>query len=75
MQSGWTRTFVKASLIYRKTKNLRAVQLLLGIEIDDALEVAEQTELCAGEERWTPSFGQVGSRFKVESAVHHMLPD
>ena len=47
----------KASLIYRKTKNLRAVQLLLGhtrldstvrylgIEIDDALEVAEQTEL------------------------------
>ena len=57
MQSGWTRTFAKASLIYRKTKNLRAVQLLpghtrldstvryLGIEIDDALEVAEQTEL------------------------------
>ena len=47
----------KASLIYRKTKNLRAVQLLLGhtklespvrypgIEVDDALEVAEQTEV------------------------------
>ncbi len=46
----------KASLIYRRTKNLRAVQLLLGhakldstvrylgIEIDDALELAEQTE-------------------------------
>jgi len=46
----------KASLIYRKTKNIRAVQLLLGhakldstvrylgIEIDDALEMAEQTE-------------------------------
>lgn len=46
----------KASLIYRRTKNLRAVQLLLGhvkldstirylgIEIDDALEIAEQTE-------------------------------
>ncbi len=47
----------KASLIYRRTKNLRAVQLLLGhtklestvrylgIEIDDALEIAEQTEV------------------------------
>jgi len=47
----------KASLIYRRTKNLRAVQLLLGhtklestvrylgIEVDDALEMAEQTEL------------------------------
>jgi site-specific recombinase XerC len=46
----------KASLIYRRTKNLRAVQLLLGhgklestvrylgIEVDDALEMAEQTE-------------------------------
>jgi integrase len=46
-----------ASLIYRRTKNLRAVQLLLGhaklesmvrylgIEIDDALELAEQTEV------------------------------
>jgi site-specific recombinase XerD len=43
----------KASLIYRRTKNLRAVQLLLGhtklestvrylgIEIDDALEMAK----------------------------------
>jgi integrase len=47
----------KASLIYRRTKNLRVVQLLLGhtklestvrylgIEVDDALEVAEQTEV------------------------------
>jgi integrase len=46
----------KASLIYRRTKNLRAVQLLLGhsklestvrylgIEVDDALAMAEQTE-------------------------------
>ena len=46
----------KASLIYRQTKNIRAVQLLLGhaklestvrylgIEVDDALELAEQTE-------------------------------
>ena len=46
----------KASLIYQRTKNLRAVQLLLGhtklestvrylgIEVDDALEMAEQTE-------------------------------
>lgn len=47
----------KASLIYRRTKNLRAVQLLrghtklesalryLGIDVDDATEMAEQTEL------------------------------
>ena len=47
----------KASMIYRRTKNLRAVQLLLGhsklentvrylgIEVDDALERAEQTEI------------------------------
>jgi integrase len=47
----------KASLIYRRTKNLRAVQLLLGhsklestvrylgIEVDDALEMSEHTEV------------------------------
>jgi len=47
----------KASLIYRRAKNQRAVQLLLGhtklestvrhlgIEVDDALEMAEQTEV------------------------------
>ena len=46
----------KATLVYRRTKNLRAVQLLLGhtklestvrylgIEVDDALEISEQTE-------------------------------
>ena len=46
----------KAALIYKRTKNLRAVQLLLGhsklestirylgIEVDDALEMAEKTE-------------------------------
>jgi len=44
-------------MIYRRTRNLRAVQLLLGhtklesivrylgIEVDDALEIAEQTEV------------------------------
>jgi len=47
----------KPTMIYRRTKNLRAVQLLLGhtklestvrylgIEVDDALEIAEQTEV------------------------------
>ena len=44
-------------MIYRKTKNLRAVQLLLGhtklestvrylgIEVEDALEIAERVEV------------------------------
>lgn len=48
---------IKATLIYRRTKNLRAVQLLLGhtkiestvrylgIEVEDAHEMAEQTEI------------------------------
>ena len=47
----------KATLIYRHTKNLRAVQLLfghsklestvrcLGIDVDDAMEISEQTEI------------------------------
>ena len=47
----------KASLIYKRTKNLRAVQLLLGhtklestvrylgIEVEDALEISEQTDI------------------------------
>ena len=61
----WTRRLTarislrrtKATLVYRRTRNLRAVQLLLGhtklestvrylgIEVDDALEIAEQTEV------------------------------
>lgn len=47
----------KPTLIYKKTKNLRAVQLLLGhtkldstvnylgIEVDDAFEISEQIEI------------------------------
>ena len=47
----------KASLIYRRTKNIRAVQLLLGhtklestvrylgFDVDDALELSEQTDV------------------------------
>ena len=47
----------KATLIYKRTKNLSAVQLLLGhlklestvrylgIDVDDALEISEQTEI------------------------------
>jgi integrase len=54
---GWVRELGLATLIYRRTKNLRAVQLLLGhsklestvrylgIEVDDALEISEQTEI------------------------------
>ena len=52
-----TLLWTKATPIYRRTKNLRAVQLLfdhsklestvryLGIEMDDALEMAEQTDV------------------------------
>jgi len=47
----------KASLIYKKTKNLRAVQILLGhtklestvrylgVEVDDALELSKATDI------------------------------
>ena len=47
----------KATIIYRRTNNIRSVQRLLGhtklestvrylgIEVDDALELAEQTEV------------------------------
>ena len=47
----------KATLIYKRTKNIRAIQLLLGhtnlesairylgIEVDDALEILTQTEI------------------------------
>jgi len=47
----------KVSLIYRRTKNIRAIQLLLvhknlestvrylGVDVDDAMELAEQTEV------------------------------
>ncbi len=47
----------KPTLIYQRTKNLRAVHLLLGhtklestvrylgVEVEDALEIAEQTDI------------------------------
>jgi integrase len=47
----------KGTLIYKRTKNIRAIQLLLGhtklestvrylgMEVDDALEISEQTEI------------------------------
>jgi hypothetical protein len=47
----------KARLIYKRTRNLRAVQILLGnsklestvrylgVEVDDALEISEQIEI------------------------------
>jgi hypothetical protein len=51
----------KPTLIYRRTRNLRAAKLLLGhsklestvrsvgIDVDDAPEIAEQTEVALGE--------------------------
>jgi len=59
----------KPTLIYRRTKNLEAVQLLLGhsklestvrylgIEVDDALEIAEQTGPNLAEERGRKATG------------------
>ena len=53
----WPKIPKKAALIYKKTGNLGAVQLLLGhaklestvrylgIEVDDALSISEQLEL------------------------------
>jgi site-specific recombinase XerD len=47
----------KASIIYKQTKNLRAIQILLGhtklestvrylgVEVDDALELSEQIDI------------------------------
>ena len=47
----------KATLIYKRTKNIRAIQLLLGhsklestvrylgVEVDDTLEISEQVEI------------------------------
>ena len=54
---GHSKRRTKATLICRKTKNLRAVQLLLvhsdiastmrylGIEVDEALEISQQLEI------------------------------
>ncbi len=76
----------KATLIYKRTKNLRAVQRLLGhsklestvcylgIEVDDALEISEQTEIwlersgCASVFSVWPLFGimlYAGSRLRA----------
>ncbi len=53
----YSMRWTKATLIYKRTKNLRAIQLLLGhsklestvrylgIEVDDGLEIFEQTEI------------------------------
>ncbi|WP_435594299.1 tyrosine-type recombinase/integrase [Uliginosibacterium flavum] len=60
----YTMRRTKATLIYKRTKNLRAIQLLLGhsklestvrylgIEVDDALEISEQTEFRTTLNKW-----------------------
>ena len=60
----YTMGRTKAALNYRRTKNLRTVQALrghtkiestvryLGIDVDDALEMAEQTEVSLGAVFW-----------------------
>ena len=72
----------KATLIYRRTGNLRAIQLLLGhtkiestvrylgIEVDDALAIAEQVEypgradmLCPPSNRWFVPDSDIGSNW------------
>jgi len=64
----------KPTLIYRRTRNLRAVQLLLGhtklestvrylgIEVDDALEIAEQTEVQSRRAGQSPPNSKVADR-------------
>ena len=71
----------KACLIYRRTKNIRAVQLLLGhsklestvrylgTEVEDALELSEQTEIRAHK----PSRnGQIGCLLPVTRVCQHL---
>ena len=77
----------KASLIYRRTKNLRAVQLLLGhtklestvrylgIEVDDALEMAEQNGSVAIGARGEPSFQAVASRPEPDIRLREEMGD
>jgi site-specific recombinase XerC len=66
-----------ATQIYRKTGNLRAVQLLLGhtklestvrylgIEVDDALHIAEQIELQSS----NPAARPLGGRLRARSSL------
>ncbi len=77
----WVRTHslrpTKAVLIYRRTGHLRAVQILLGnskiestvgylgIEVDDAIEIAEKIHITAGS---PPRADLVGER--PDGAVH-----
>lgn len=72
----------KATLIYRRTKNLRAVQLLLGhtklestvrylgIDVDDALEIAEQTELS---QSWSLATVPAVAK-RPQADIRHNLP-
>ncbi len=60
-------------MIYRRTKNIRAVQLLLGhakiestvrylgVEVDDALEIAEQTDVRASRAAASRSRSPIGN--------------
>ena len=77
----------KATLIYRRTKNLRAVQLLLGhsklestvrylgIDVDDALEIAEQAEILSKRIAHCPAIEMLaGQLLLVRARPERQLP-
>jgi len=55
--------------------DLFVVELERGRYYQIDVEGADTEKGTLGDQRWTPILGQVGSGFKVESAVEWMLPD
>jgi hypothetical protein len=77
----------KGTLIYRRTGNLRAVQLLLGhtkiestvrylgIEVDDAIAIAEQSRRLNARAECKCSARQISPRMSAISAAIGCIPD